>query len=116
MGCEIKAEETKRGPKQAGRFKDLPNQLPALMYAQDVYKQIQKQQIDASDVIDEGGIAMTAQALADDELALGKQLFEIAAACRNKKTRAGGSAATLCAERGRPAGAGGRGIQIKRTR
>jgi len=81
----IKAEETKRGPKQVGRFKDLPNQLPALMYAQDIYKQILKQQIDASDVIDEGGIAMTAQALADDELALGKQLFEIAAACRIKK-------------------------------
>ena len=55
------------------------------MYAQDVYKQIQKQQIDASEVIDAGGIAMTAQALADDELALGKQLFEIAAACRIKK-------------------------------
>jgi len=81
----IKAEETKRGPEQAGRFKDLPNQLPALMYAQDIYKQILKQQMDASDVIDAGGIAMTAQALADDELALGKQLFEIAAACRIKK-------------------------------
>ena len=82
---EIKAEEKKRGPQQAGRFKDLPNQLPALMFAQDVYKQIQKQKMDASDVIDAGGIAMTAQALADDELALGKQLFEIAAACRIKK-------------------------------
>ena len=84
---EIKAEEKKRGPKQAGRFKDLPNQLPALMYAQDVYKQIQKQKMDASEVIDAGGIAMTAQALAADELALGKQLFEIAAACRIKKLK-----------------------------
>lgn len=82
---EIKAEEKKRGPQQVGRFKDLPNQLPALMYAQDVYKQILKQKMDASDVIDTGGIAMTAKALADDELALGKQLFEIAAACRIKK-------------------------------
>ena len=82
---EIKAEEKKRGPQQVGRFKDLPNQLPALMYAQDVYKQIQKQKMDASGVIDADGIAMTAQALADDELALGKQLFEIAAACRIKK-------------------------------
>ena len=82
---EIKAEEKKRGPQQFGRFKDLPNQLPALMYAQDVYKQIQKQKMDASGVIDADGIAMTAQALADDELALGKQLFEIAAACRIKK-------------------------------
>ena len=81
----IKAAEEKRGPKQAGRFKDLPNQLPALMYAQDVYKQILKENMDATDEIDAGGIAMTAQALADDELALGKQLFEIAAACRIKK-------------------------------
>ena len=82
---EIKAAEKKRGPQQVGRFKDLPKQLPALMFALDVYKQIQKQKMDASDVIDEGGIAMTAVALAADEAALGKQLFEIAAACRIKK-------------------------------
>ena len=31
------------------------------------------------------GAGASAQALADDELALGKQLFEIAAACRIKK-------------------------------
>lgn len=82
---EIKAAEKKRGPDQKGRFKDLPRQLPALMFAQDVYKQIQKQKMEAADVIDEGGIEMTAAALAADEEALGKQLFEIAAACRIKK-------------------------------
>ena len=82
---EIKADEKKRGPQQLGRFTDLPRQLPALLFAQDVYKQIQKQKMDASDVIDEGGIAMTSAALAADEAALGKQLFEIAAACRIKK-------------------------------
>jgi XTP/dITP diphosphohydrolase/tetrapyrrole methylase family protein/MazG family protein len=82
---EIKADEKKRGPQQVGHFKDLPRQLPALMFAQDVYKQIQKLKIDASNVIDEGGIAMTTAALAADEVALGKQLFEIAAACRIKK-------------------------------
>lgn len=81
----IKAEEKKRGPEQKGRFKDLPRQLPALMFAQDVYKQIKKQEMDAAEVIDEGGIEMTAAALAADEAALGKQLFEIAAACRIKK-------------------------------
>jgi MazG family protein len=81
----IKAAEKKRGPQQLGRFKDLPRQLPALMFALDVYKQIQKKQMDAADVIDEGGIAMTAAALAADEAALGKQLFEITAACRIKK-------------------------------
>ena len=82
---EIKAGEKKRGPQQKGVFKDLPRQLPALMFAVDVYKQIQKKEIDASEVIDEGGIAMTSAALAADEAALGKQLFEIAAACRIKK-------------------------------
>jgi XTP/dITP diphosphohydrolase/tetrapyrrole methylase family protein/MazG family protein len=82
---EIKAAESKRGPQQLGRFKDLPNQLPALMYAQDVYKQIQKEQMDAAGVFDEGAVSMTAAALAADEIALGKQLFEIAAACRSKK-------------------------------
>ncbi len=82
---QIKAEERKRGPEQKGRFKDLPRQLPALMFAQDVYKQIQKQKIDASGVLDTGGIEMTAAALAADEAVLGKQLFEIAAACRIKK-------------------------------
>ncbi len=82
---QIKSEEKKRGPVQKGRFKDLPRQLPALMFAQDVYKQIQKQEMEASAVIDEGGIEMTAMALAADEAALGKQLFEIAAACRIKK-------------------------------
>jgi XTP/dITP diphosphohydrolase/tetrapyrrole methylase family protein/MazG family protein len=81
----IKAAEKKRGPQQVGRFKDLPKQLPALMFAQDVYKQIQKQQMDVSEVLDESGIAMTATALVADEAALGKQLFEIAAACRIKK-------------------------------
>jgi XTP/dITP diphosphohydrolase/tetrapyrrole methylase family protein/MazG family protein len=55
------------------------------MYAQDVYKQIQKEQMDAAGVVDEGAVSMTAAALAADEIALGKQLFEIAAACRSKK-------------------------------
>jgi XTP/dITP diphosphohydrolase/tetrapyrrole methylase family protein/MazG family protein len=81
----IKATEKKRGPQQSGLFKDLPKQLPALMFAVDVFKQIQKHNIDASHLIDEGGIAMTAQALSDDEKALGKQLFEVAAACRIKR-------------------------------
>ncbi|MEM8866701.1 MAG: MazG family protein [Verrucomicrobiota bacterium] len=79
----IKATERKRGPEQVGKFKDLPRQLPALMFAQDVYKQIQKQQMDAAALIDETSIQQTAAEL--EEAALGKRLFEIAAACRIKK-------------------------------
>ena len=80
----IKAAEKKRGPKQKGRFKDLPRQLPALMYAQDVYKQIQKQQMEASDYVDEPSVLACAETLENEE-ELGRKLFEIAAACRLKK-------------------------------
>lgn len=78
----IKAGERKRGPQQMGRFKDLPRQLPALMYAKDVYKQIQKQKIPADVVIDQAAINAVAADM--DPEALGKQLFEIAAACRHR--------------------------------
>ncbi|WPJ95770.1 MazG family protein [Coraliomargarita algicola] len=79
---QIKAAERKRGPVQSGKFKDLPNQLPALMYAKDVYQQIQKQELPAEDVIDQA--AIDAKAASIEEASLGKQLFEIAAACRAK--------------------------------
>jgi len=80
----IKAAEKKRGPKQAGKFKDLPKQLPALMYAKDVFKQIQKQEMQADGLIDEEAVQAAANRF-QDESELGKQLFEIAAACRMKK-------------------------------
>ncbi len=76
----IKAGERKRGPGQSGRFKDLPRQLPALLFAREVYKQIRKGGMDASSVIDE--VAIEKRAGVIDEATLGKELFEIAAACR----------------------------------
>jgi MazG family protein len=79
---QIKASERKRGPLQSGHFKDLPQQLPALMYAKDVYKQIQKEEMSADGVIDQPAIESASETL--DEATLGKQLFEIAAACRGK--------------------------------
>jgi XTP/dITP diphosphohydrolase/tetrapyrrole methylase family protein/MazG family protein len=80
----IKAGERKRGPKQVGRFKDLPPQLPALMYAKDVYKQIQKHSMEAGHVVDEASVRARADAFETEE-ELGRLLFEIAAACRLKK-------------------------------
>jgi XTP/dITP diphosphohydrolase/tetrapyrrole methylase family protein/MazG family protein len=77
---EIKAAERKRGPEQSGKFKNLPRQLPALMFAKDVYKQIQKQHMPAEAVLDQASIDAIPTDL--DETAVGKQLFEIAAACR----------------------------------
>ena len=84
---EIKADEKKRGPAQKGKFKDLPRQLPALIFAQAVYKQIRRQEMNASATIDEDKIEAAAIALSDDEATLGKQLFEIAAACYLKKIK-----------------------------
>ena len=79
---QIKAAERKRGPKQIGTFKDLPRQLPALMFAKDVFKQIQKQSMPAGELIDLAAIDALSDTL--DEATVGKQLFEIAAACRSK--------------------------------
>lgn len=76
---QIKAAEHKRGPEQSGRFKDLPQQLPALMFAKDVYKQILKQGMPAGELIDSSRIEAVAASL--DEAAIGQRLFEIAAAC-----------------------------------
>jgi XTP/dITP diphosphohydrolase/tetrapyrrole methylase family protein/MazG family protein len=79
----IKAVEKKRGPQTRGRFKDLPRQLPSLMFAQDVYKQITKQGIETGDLMDREAIEKQAAEL--DEDAIGARLFEIAAACRERK-------------------------------
>lgn len=79
---QIKAAERKRGPEQIGTFKDLPRQLPALMLAKDVFKQIQKQSMPAGELIDLAAIDALSDTL--DEATVGKQLFEIAAACRSK--------------------------------
>ena len=80
----IKAAEEKRGPEQTGRFKDLPAQLPALMFAKDVYKQIQKQGMNAADYIDASSVRAAGDSFGTEE-ELGRRLFEIAAACREKK-------------------------------
>lgn len=79
---QIKAGERKRGPVRSSKFKDLPRQLPALMYAKDVYQQIQKKEMAAEGVIDQVAIDALANTL--DEATVGKRLFEIAAACRRK--------------------------------
>ena len=79
---QIKSAERKRGPAQSGIFKDLPRQLPALMFAKDVYKQIQKLALSAEAAFDQTAIKTLSDTL--DEATLGKQLFEISAACGAK--------------------------------
>ena len=76
----IKAAEKKNGPAPAGLFKRLPPQLSALLYAREVFKQIEKKRLAADGVVDGAVIAALAQGL--DEKTAGKKLFELAAACR----------------------------------
>lgn len=79
---QIKAQEKKNGPVQTGVFKDLPPRLPALMFAETVWKQIEKKNLPADGIVD----VVQVQALGAqlDEAVLGKMLFELTAAARAK--------------------------------
>ena len=78
----IKATEKKNGPVASGIFKELPPRLPSLMFAEAVWKQIEKKQLPTEGVVDTAQVKALSQHL--DEAALGRMLFEIAAACRAK--------------------------------
>jgi len=79
---EIKATEKKNGPVATGVFKDLPPRLPALMFAEAVWKQIEKQALPAEGVVDAAQVRALGEQL--DEAMLGKKLFELTAAARAK--------------------------------
>src|SRR6185436_12360846 len=62
----IKAQEKKNGPQNVSRvFKDLPPRLPALMFAEAVWKQIEKKRLPAEEVVDSRQIAALAETLDD---------------------------------------------------
>ena len=75
----IKAGEKARA---ATVFKALPPQLPALMLAEAIAKQIEKKRLPAAGAVDAPRIGALAAEL-DDE-SLGRRLFELAAAARAK--------------------------------
>lgn len=79
---EIKAAEKANKPQSDSQFKDLPPALPALLFAYDVFKQIEKKALPVGDLVDMEAIEAMADEL--DEEAAGHILFEIAAACRLK--------------------------------
>lgn len=80
---KIKATEKKNGPAQEGRvFKELPPRLPALMFAEAVWKQIEKKKLPAEGVVDVAQVRAVGKEL--DEEKLGKMLFELTAAAREK--------------------------------
>lgn len=78
----IKAQE-KGGAKKADTlFKELPPRLPALIFAEAVWKQIEKKQLPAEGIVDRALVAALGDSL--DEAELGRRLFELAAAARVK--------------------------------
>lgn len=81
---EIKKMEKKNGPAQKASavFKDLPPRLPALMFAEAVWKQIEKKQLPANGAVDRAQVSALGTHL--DEATLGKRLFELTAAARAK--------------------------------
>lgn len=78
----IKALEKKNSPQSESAFKDLPPSLPALMFAVDIFKQIQKKELPTGPLVDRDSIATMTDSI--DEETAGALLFEIAAACRSK--------------------------------
>ncbi len=77
----IKREEKRAaGRVEPAVFKPLPPQLPALMFAEAVWKQIEKKSLAADGVVDAAAIRRLGADL-DDE-SLGRRLFELAAAAR----------------------------------
>ena len=81
----IKSKEKKRGFVSKGLFKDLPPQLPALMFAEDVHKQIVKKSIDASEFYDSYLITKLTETQSKDESAIGALLFNLVAWCKDNK-------------------------------
>ena len=78
---KIKATEKKNGPAaEGGAFKPLPPRLPALMFAEAVWKQIEKKNLPAAGAVDTAQVAALGREL--DEAELGRRLFELAAAAR----------------------------------
>jgi len=79
----IKGGEARGAARQAGVFKKLPPALPALTYAFEIFKQIEKRGLSAGPSANRERIERLAEELGDEEGA-GRRLFELAAACRLK--------------------------------
>ena len=77
---QIKAREKKHGPVASGVFKELPPRLPALMFAEAVWKQIEKKNLPADGAVDLAQVRAVGEKLTEPEL--GRMLFELTAAAR----------------------------------
>jgi len=77
----IKATEPSR-PAASALFKALPPRLPALMFAEAVWKRIEQRSLPVEGAVDPARVAACAEGLTDE--ALGAALFELAAAARSR--------------------------------
>jgi MazG family protein len=78
---KVKAgEKAAAGKTESTVFKQLPPRLPALMFAEEVVKRIAKKSLPAEGAVDQAGINRKAEGLT--EAGAGRELFELAAACR----------------------------------
>ena len=73
-----RTERQAAGKTEPAVFKALPPQLPALMYAEAVWKQIEKKSLPAAGLVDGAKIQRRAAELTEESL--GRLLFEVAAA------------------------------------
>ncbi|HZZ18038.1 MAG TPA: MazG family protein [Opitutaceae bacterium] len=79
---QIKATEKKAGPARSGLFKELPPQLPSLMFAESVWKQLGKKGLRELSGADKARVGELASGLDDEKL--GRMLFELAAAAQSR--------------------------------
>lgn len=79
---QIKAQEKKNGPVAPGLFKAQPPRLPATMLAESVWKQITKLGLHVPDASLTQAVDEKAASL--DEVTLGRELFILAAAARQR--------------------------------
>ncbi|MBP7142390.1 MAG: MazG family protein [Opitutaceae bacterium] len=78
---EIKARENAgKSPARRGVFKELPARLPALMFAEAVWKQIEKKKLPVDGAVEVAAVRRLEPEL--DEETLGRRLFELTAAAR----------------------------------
>jgi XTP/dITP diphosphohydrolase/tetrapyrrole methylase family protein/MazG family protein len=75
-----RTERQTAGKSETSVFKHLPPQLPALMYAEAVWKQVEKKQLGAPGMVDREKIRELGTVLTEETL--GRQLFELAAAAQ----------------------------------
>ena len=83
---QVKAEEKKQkgiSNENPSIFKKLPPRLPALLFANDIYKRAEKADVDDRLSLDKGKIDSMAQNM--DQEKAGRALFELVAACRKSR-------------------------------